>query len=147
MTAPDKKSNADMLFEGLKEIWNTDFPKTCPACGRIYPSVDTFMAETTPLAAGDQILDYENGGVHRRQVGLHRNCPCGSTIALLGRDRRDTSEAGTRRREAFKRVMDKLVAGGLPPKTARTRLLIALRSPSGAKAVETLLGTPLPPTQ
>jgi hypothetical protein len=140
MTSHDKKYNADMLLEGLKEIWNADFPKTCAKCGKVYENFDRFLEDTAPLAAGDQVLDYEGADPLRRQVGLHRNCSCGSTLALLGRDRRDTSEAGTRRREAFKRVLDKLIAGGLAPKAARTRLLIAMRSPSGARAMETLLG-------
>lgn len=63
-----------------------------------------------------------------QQVGLFRNCVCGTTILAFCHDRRDLSEAGNRRRELFGELLDRLVETGLSAQDARHKILKAFRT-------------------
>lgn len=117
----------DGLYEGLQAIWNTEFPKTCPKCGKIYTSIEDYFSRTEPLSSSTGLMEIETPD-HDEQVGLFRNCPCGSTLMAFCRDRRDDSEDGERRRVLFDQVLERLTESGLPAEEARTRLRQALRS-------------------
>jgi len=60
-------------------------------------------------------------------VELFRNCVCGSTLMNCFRDRRDTSEAGLRRRTRFGELIATLVDQGLERERAHAELLKVLR--------------------
>ena len=124
MSQQDTFSRA--LFHGLQALADAAFPKKCPACGRVYHTVEEFIARTK--AAGHptglrQAYDDDD----RPIVELYRNCVCGSTLMDFFGDRRDTSPAGLRRRQRFGELMDFLVANGVAPEAARAELLKVMR--------------------
>lgn len=117
----------DSLYRGLKAIWDTEFPKTCPKCGRVYQNFEEYIIDTDALPESSGLMGY-NIGAQGQQVGLFRNCACGTTVLAFCHDRRDLSEAGHRRRRLFGELLEKLVEAGLTAQTARSRLLTALRT-------------------
>lgn len=121
------KQALEGLYEGLEAIWKTEFPKTCPSCGRLYESMADYMALTIPPASHSGLVDYE-GQDHDTQVGLFRNCTCGSTLMAFCRDRRDLSAQGEQRRQIFGNLIEQLAQSGVPAPEARHHLLEALRS-------------------
>ena len=54
---------------------------------------------------------------------LFRNCACGSTLMEVCRDRRDTNEAGIRRRQRFGELIELLINEGIERDVARMELL------------------------
>ncbi len=118
---------AESLYQGLKAIWDTEFPKTCPKCGRVYQCFEEYLVDTVPLPQSSGLMGYDIGSPGQ-QVGLFRNCLCGTTVLAFCHDRRDTSEAGNRRRELFGELLDRLVDTGLSAQVARIKLLKALRT-------------------
>lgn len=115
------------LYQGLKAIWDTEFPKTCPKCGRVYGSFEEYLVDTMALPSGSGLMGYDIGDPGQ-QVGLFRNCACGTTIMAFCHDRRDLSENGNRRRELFGDLMNRLVDTGISALEARKKLLVALRT-------------------
>ena len=115
------------LYQGLKAIWDTEFPKTCPKCGRVYGSFEEYLMDTHALSHSSGLMGYDIGDPGQ-QVGLFRNCECGTTIMAFCHDRRDLSENGNRRRELFGELMNRLVDTGLSALDARKKLLVALRT-------------------
>jgi len=124
----------DGLYEGLQAIWNTEFPKTCPKCGQYYTSIEDYFSRTKPLGGSTGLMEIETPD-HCEQVGLFRNCPCGSTLMAFCRDRRDDSADGERRRELFDQLLERLTEGGLPTEEARARLRQTLRSGDASRLV------------
>jgi hypothetical protein len=117
----------ESLYHGLKAIWETEFPKTCPKCTRVYQSFEEYLVDTLPLPESTGLMGYDIGNPGQ-QVGLFRNCVCGTTILAFCHDRRDLSEAGNRRRELFGELLDRLVDTGLSAQAARKKILTAFRS-------------------
>ncbi|HEY5792756.1 MAG TPA: hypothetical protein VIS74_05615 [Chthoniobacterales bacterium] len=126
----------DGIYAGLNAIWNTEFPKPCPRCGRVYESIQEYLSATAAPSNSTGLMDLEAGD-SERQVGLFRNCSCGSTLMAFCRDRRDLSEAGQRRRELFGQLLQQLAEAGLPGETARLQLLRALKTGKLAQLEET----------
>jgi hypothetical protein len=127
VTAPNNGKDLDSsIYSSLTALWNTEFPKTCPSCGRIYEDITSFRAGTASPPGGSGLIDYELAGQH--QVNLLRNCSCGSTLSIACDDRRNHSPAGEKRRELFGGLLALLVTKGLDEEEARRRLKIALRS-------------------
>ncbi|MEI6279526.1 MAG: oxidoreductase [Verrucomicrobiae bacterium] len=114
------------LYQGLRAIWNTEFPKTCPKCDRVYHSFEEYLVDTLPLHHSSGLMGYKVGDVGE-QVGLFRNCACGTTIMAFCHDRRDLSESGYKRRELFAELMNRLIDNGISAQEARERLLKELR--------------------
>lgn len=115
------------LYDGLKEIWNTEFPKTCPKCGRVYESINDYLAATAAPGNHTGLMDIEaNESEH--QVGLFRNCECGSTLMTFCQDRRDFTDAGQRRRELFGDLLERLTKAGIEHELAHRQLLLALKT-------------------
>lgn len=115
------------LYQGLKAIWDTEFPKTCPKCARVYQSFEEYLVDTYSLEHSSGLMGYDIGQ-EGQQVGLFRNCACGTTIMAFCHDRRDLSEAGNKRRELFGELMNRLVDAGISAQEARQKLLSALRT-------------------
>ncbi|MFZ4774443.1 MAG: oxidoreductase [Terrimicrobiaceae bacterium] len=118
---------AGSLYQGLKAIWDTEFPKTCPKCGRVYHSFEEYLVDTIALPHSSGLMGYDIGDPGQ-QVGLFRNCACGTTIMAFCHDRRDLSESGNKRRELFGELMNRLVEAGISAMDARQKLLSALRT-------------------
>ena len=112
------------LYEGLSALAASAFPKRCRTCGRIYHSVDEFIAETRLLKSdhsGLQSSEKEDGTLI---VELFRNCPCGSTLMDVFNSRRDISENGIKRRNDFDKLMATVEKQyNVDSETARNELL------------------------
>lgn len=63
----------------MLNMCRSQFPKTCSACGRNYPSFKSYIETITPIGIPkiDNIEDED-------PIGLMSfgNCPCGSTLTL-----------------------------------------------------------------
>jgi hypothetical protein len=115
------------LYQGLKAIWDTEFPKTCPKCGRVYGSFEEYLMDTQALPNSSGLMGYDIGDPGQ-QVGLFRNCACGTTVMAFCHDRRDLSETGNKRRQLFGELMNRLVDTGDSAMEARQKLLSALKA-------------------
>ena len=114
------------LYAGLQEIAAGAFPKRCAMCGRNYRDADDYVRQTRRIASGRSGLKQTFDEDGRVIVELFRNCVCGSTLMDCFNDRRDTSEAGCRRRARFAELVESLVTKGLERARARTELLKVL---------------------
>jgi hypothetical protein len=127
VTAPQKgKKPADPIYVGLQVVENTEFPKACPVCGKVFKNFEEFCAGTEVCSGASGLMDYELPGSHQLQV--LRNCSCGSTLSVACGDRRNTSPAGMKRRRLFGDLMELLTGTGMPEEQARHRLKVVLRS-------------------
>lgn len=137
----NKDQPEDTTFlSGFNQFWDTDFPKVCPACSRTYSNYSEFLERTAPSDMAQSAVEYEKED-HSKNVGIFRNCPCGSTLMILRNDRRDTSEAGEKRRQIFGAMLDKLLAAQVPREEARARLLKVLYSGQLGDLAKRLLGS------
>lgn len=115
------------LYAGLQAIAAGTFPKHCALCGRSYRDVDEYVAQTQRVGSGRSGLKQTTDDDGQVVLELFRNCVCGSTLMDCFNNRRDTSEAGLRRRARFGELVDSLVAKGLEHTWARAELLNVLR--------------------
>jgi hypothetical protein len=115
------------FFGGLRALAESSFPKRCTKCGRVYPSAEQFLAETKGTMSSVTGLIHTVDEDGSAIVEAYRNCVCGSTLVEFFGDRRDTSEAGLRRRERFDTLMQFLVSNGLDREVAHTELLVVVR--------------------
>ncbi len=115
------------LFEGLKALAETSFPKECASCGRVFESADQFLQETEDLRPDVYGLKEATEEDGSKIVEVFRNCPCGSTLMEFFGDRRDFSEAGLKRRERFEQLLVFLEANGLEKELARDELKKVMR--------------------
>jgi hypothetical protein len=131
---------SDQFLEGLQELYKSAFPRKCANCGRVYPNLEVFLAETYQLKGRTGLL--ENAGCPEEGdepiVELYRNCVCGSTMMEFFENRRDTSENGLRRRELFDDLLKQLVAQGVAVEDARKELLLMLRFNKKSQLLENL---------
>ncbi len=115
------------LFNGLKALAESSFPKKCSNCGRVFDTANQFLLETQSInttTTGLKQTEDEDGS---KIVEVFRNCPCGSTLMDFFSDRRDFSEAGIKRREKFDELLKFLNENGLDTKIARTELIKVMR--------------------
>jgi len=109
----------------------------------MYTSQEEFLRETIPVK--DISLEDKSGlfaldmGETETTIGVFRNCECGTTLMADFADRRDTSEAGQRRREQFDKLMAMLTDHNMEPELARHELLQILYG-KRSKVIEDLLG-------
>ncbi len=133
----------ETFYKGLSTLVDTTFPKKCTKCGRMYTSQEEFLRETIPVK--DISLEDKSGlfaldmGETETTIGVFRNCECGTTLMADFADRRDTSEAGQRRREQFDKLMAMLTDHNMEPELARHELLQILYG-KRSKVIEDLLG-------
>lgn len=110
------------LFENLKALSETSFPKKCNSCGEVYETSEQFIQKTGDVY-GTSGLKAGQGDCGGQIVELFRNCRCGSTLMECFNDRRDPGQAGLKRRELFGRLMAILEKKGLSAGQARAELL------------------------
>ncbi len=115
-----------IAYEGLLALLQNEFPKTCGKCGRVYPTLESFVDETAPTNRGTGLMGYDMGA-RFQHVAMMRNCVCGSTLMTFCCDRRDVSEQGVRRRAMFENLLQTLQARGIDALAAREQLLSYLR--------------------
>ncbi len=121
------ESTEHTVYEGLLALLQNEFPKTCPKCDRVYPSLESFVDETAAVNDGSGLMGYEMGDQSRQQVAMFRTCSCGTSIATFCCDRRDCTENGMRRRAMFNTLLEQLQAAGIDAIEARNQLLAFLR--------------------
>ncbi|MBL7048254.1 MAG: oxidoreductase [Nitrospira sp.] len=115
------------LFQGLKELAESAFPKKCSTCGRTFDTAAQFLFETQSISESSAGLKESSDDDGATVVEVFRNCPCGSTLLDFFTDRRDVSEAGLKRRKRFGELLLFLMEHGVEHDTARTELLKVLR--------------------
>lgn len=115
------------FLAGLQALADSAFPKRCSYCGKVYETVQAFVAETVSVRQGISGAKASFGDNEEVIVELYRNCVCGSTLMDFFSDRRDHSERGVKRRQKFEELMQYLIAQGVPAVQARTELLSVLR--------------------
>jgi hypothetical protein len=120
------KDFSTTLFQGLKALAESSFPKKCGNCGRTFETAEEFLRETKQINQDITGLKESINDEHEKIVEAYRNCPCGSTLMDFFGDRRDNSAAGMRRRKRFNELLEFLVQYGLEKTEARTELLKVL---------------------
>lgn len=122
----DRDPFSNGVYQGLKSLLESSFPKRCASCGRVFETAAQFVAETRDIHDARSGLVEGDDDDGRKIVELFRNCPCGSTLMTLFDDRRDGSPEGARRRQRFGELLDFLVANGFDRDTARLELIKVL---------------------
>lgn len=117
--------DTEEFLTGLQALAENAFPKCCANCGLMYNSVEEYIKKTKKIANKNSIKAIEDEDCNFLE--LYRNCVCGSTLMDFFHDRRDLSERGLKRREAFGKVLQYLIDIGINPYTARVELLKLLR--------------------
>ena len=120
------KNKECAIFEGLKALSESTFPKRCANCGIEYATVEDYVARTVDVS-GKSGLKRGFDDDDQTIVELFRNCICGSTLMDCFGDRRDVSSQGLKRRVLFGKLLNLLVSKGLEPGVAREQLLMVLR--------------------
>lgn len=128
----NNNSREQELFEGLKALSDSAFPKECATCGRVYRSPQDFVQQSEDIA-GRSGLKHGYDDDDRPIVELFRNCVCGSTLMDFFSDRRETSQAGLKRRQIFGKLLVHLESRGMDNKTARYELLKLMRGDASEK--------------
>ena len=115
------------FYANLKDITETTFPKTCSTCGATYQNCADFLVKTNMVYGGKSGLKVSLDDNDQPIIELYRNCSCGSTLMNFFSDRRDNSDKGNKRREAFERLLVQLEQKGVTRKEARLELLKLLK--------------------
>ena len=116
------------IYQGLKALEDTAFPKQCATCGRNYATADAFIKETESLVDNTGLMEgFSFEEEEDVTIELYRNCVCGSTLVDWFSDRRDTSPKGLERREVFGKLLDLIASKGIDINYARVELLKTLR--------------------
>jgi hypothetical protein len=116
-------AESDQLLANLRALAESQFPKRCANCGRVYATADEFIAATAPPANGHSGLKQGTSDEGRIIVELFRNCVCGSTLMNDFSNRRDETAAGIRRRERFDTLANGLRERGVADAEIRAELL------------------------
>jgi hypothetical protein len=122
----DQQNDIDELYIGLRALSESAFPKKCSGCGRLFQSAEDFIRRSQTIDGGSG-LKSSIGEQEETIVELFRNCVCGSTLLDFFSERRDASPQGLKRREIFGRILQLLIAKGVPAATGRTELLRFMR--------------------
>lgn len=122
MNSTNNLSDISGLYDNLKTLTETAFPKTCATCGQVFNSPEDFVKDSESIAGCTGLkstLDEDDKPI----IELFRNCICGSTLMDEFRDRRDLSKKGLKRREVFEKILNILADKGVPVEQTRTELL------------------------
>jgi len=133
----------DNLFQGLQTLSQSAFPRKCEECGRKYETINDILTITddNKEAASDNLqLRADEKGTSYLELTLQ--CVCGSKLKSEFGDRRDTSEAGLRRRKNFSDVLDFLTEKGFHHDDARNELLKLMRGEKSEALTPYLASTP-----
>ena len=110
------------FYADLRALAESAFPKRCRNCGRVYHTAEEFIAATQPISAAKSGLKASLDDDGTVILELFRNCVCGSTLMDAFNDRRDTTEAGARRRKRFEEMLAYLAGQGIDRETATAEL-------------------------
>jgi len=112
----DVLQNFELLYESI-------FPKQCSSCKKIYNSFEEIL-ENVKSTTGDvyNLKDYQadlfmevdSRLSEKMVVANFLDCSCGSTMIILGKDRRRDTSTGKENRELFNNLVDSLVSKGEP---------------------------------
>jgi len=129
MTLPGQADAPDdeTLFANLQTLVDSTFPKRCGNCGRDYATAAEFCAATSALSPDRSGLKQTCDDDGKPIVELFRNCVCGSTLMGDFHSRRDSSPAGTRRRQRFDELLRLIQERGIDGAAARRELLKLMR--------------------
>jgi len=119
------ESRMNELFDGLKLLADTAFPKQCAGCGKVFPDLQQLLEQTAPVDSGSGLREDPAA-----QLTLARRCGCGSVIEEYCDDRRAQDALGLKRREIFDRLLSLLTDGGMARPTAKEELLKVMRGGS-----------------
>lgn len=108
------------LYKGLQVLEEKLFPKTCAKCEAVYFSLEDFLEKTEAIPHSSGLKDYS---IDEKMVALFRNCRCESTLIIPCTDRRDSTDYGDRKREAFDKLLKLLVESGLDKEVAYQKLI------------------------
>ncbi|HYD79210.1 MAG TPA: hypothetical protein VEC06_05330 [Paucimonas sp.] len=136
-----ESGNNQDLLAGLRALAESAFPKRCANCGREFASVEQFINETRQVRQGVSGLKQGLDDDDKAIVEVFRNCPCGSTLMDVFRDRRDPSAAGMRRREKFAELVELLRTKGVASDVAHAELKKVLHG-ERSELLDGLLGSP-----
>lgn len=110
------------LFDGLRQLSESSFPKKCLGCGKVYETLEQFLYETKNLRNTSGLIS-SIGDSDESIVEVYRNCSCGSTLMDFCHDRRDITEAGLKRRKLFNELHSRLVEKGIEAEKAHEELI------------------------
>ncbi len=115
------------LFAGLTELSKMAFPKRCANCGQLYQNVEEYVQLTHDVSGQTGLKASLDDDQETVILELFRNCVCGSTLLDFFNNRRDVSEGGVKRREAFEKLHEWLVSHGETSAYARAEILKILK--------------------
>ncbi|MGX5172967.1 oxidoreductase [Aliikangiella sp. IMCC44653] len=119
-------SNDNELFKNLKALEDASFPKACHKCGNRFENEAEYIAKTIPYTKSPSIAEsQDNAG--QSFVKVIRQCNCGMPIVDHFGDRRDMSQRGEIRRQAFEKVIVSLIEKGVSREIARQEMMKYMR--------------------
>jgi len=123
--APDNRKKTE-FYKDLRLFLEESFPKTCNNCGRIYDTLDDFLALTRMVGNTSGLKEsfIEND---ERVIELLRKCICGSPLIEIFKNRRNITQKGLQRRKRFDSLLGLLSETGMDMVTARVELLNLVR--------------------
>lgn len=104
----------DTIEKWVDTVYSDKFPKKCKGCDRLFETREQYIKETAALSN-------ERTDVFKGQFIEYRNCVCGSTLVLMGEDRRDTTPFGVARRNLFNECVEAFVASTGEDKNIATK--------------------------
>ena len=134
MSEEKKRVMQDPLFEIKNEILNgfellcdSSFPKTCTKCHRVFKTFHD-LVEVTYKATGQvgNLKTYEAKWFSEIVVSKgedlvlvnYMDCICGSTLCIVGKDRRGESDKAAHYRDLFDKLLTKFEVLGFNRKKA-----------------------------
>lgn len=110
------------LYKNLRALEDSAYPKECEKCGLVYDNERDYIDKTIAFHKAPSFTESvdKNG---KTFLKLIRQCHCGAPILDHFGDRRDMSEKGELRRQAFEKVIQSMLEHGLSRKEARKELL------------------------
>ncbi|WP_210395414.1 hypothetical protein [Motiliproteus sediminis] len=117
----DSQSRMNELFDGLKLLGDTAFPKQCPGCAKVFADLAQLVRETDAVNSATGLSQTDDS------LTLARRCGCGSTLVEDCDERRATDALGLKRRQIFDRLLTLLTESGMPHAIAKDELLRVMR--------------------
>lgn len=130
------ESIKDDILQGFELFAESVFPKKCKTCGRAYHNFQELIEMSVEVSGTKGNLkdydatcfaDFRDEVAEKMVVANYVDCQCGSTLIILGKDRRDGSNKGKRHRDTFNKVLDVFEKLGIQRKESRLFLRTLFR--------------------